>query len=369
MRAYAIVIAGLIVILGSIALLVGNRSMPGKGAGFQPPPVTIEAAMTELEQRQQFLHSVGTLQAVRGIDVTSESSGQITEINFQSGDQVQKGQLLLVLNDAVEHAAKRNQTAALKLAQLQFDRDKKLARTKSISNTQFDQSRSALEQATAQLAETEARLNNKRIHAPFNGTVGIRAVELGDYVSPGDLIVTLQDLTQLNLDFTVPAQSVPLLAVGQAVSFTVSAYPGKIFNGQILALDAKVETSTRNLKVRARVTGETGLLPGMFAEVKVTVGESRQQVVVPETAITYSLHGNSVYVVEKSAKGLTVRSQIVKTGEVRNGRVAILSGLDTGSQVVISGQNKLYPGATVAVNESSILLPRAAASTDKRKSH
>jgi len=369
MRAYAIVITGLTVILGSVALLVANRSIPGAGSAFRPPPVNIEAAAAELEPRQQLLHSVGTLQAVRGIDVTSESSGQITEINFQSGDQVHKGQLLLVLNDAVEQAARRNQSAALKLAQQQFDRDKKLFRTRSISTTQFDQSRSALEQATAQLAETEARLNNKRIHAPFTGTVGIRAVELGDYVSPGDLIVSLQDLTELNLDFTVPAQSVPLLAVGQAVNFTVSAYPGKTFSGQILALDAKVETSTRNLKVRARVTGETGLLPGMFAEVKVTVGTPRQQVVVPETAITYSLHGNSVYVVEKSPQGLSVRSQIVKTGEVHNGRVAVLAGLAPGSQVVISGQNKLYPGATVTVSESALLLPKTAVSNDPNGRH
>ncbi len=361
MRAYLVVVAILAVIFGGLALVLGGRSLSGGERGFQPPPVKVEVAEARVEDRTRYVQAVGSLRARYGVDVTSESSGQVVEINFESGDQVSQGQLLLVLNHKQEDAAYASQRAALDLAQLQYDRDKQLLAKRSISRTQFDQSRSRLDQAKAQLAETEARLANKRIRAAFDGTVGIRDVQLGDYVSPGDKITTLQNLSELELDFSVPAQLVPLIKPGLPVEFRVSAYPGTVFTGEVIALNAKVETSTRNLRVRARVSGETGLLPGMFAEVRVSVGEPVGVVVVPETAISYSLHGNSVYVVENGDSGLHVRDQIVTTGEVRQGRISVLSGLSAGQSVVSAGQNKLYPGAAVApATDSTSAQPKQA---------
>jgi membrane fusion protein, multidrug efflux system len=353
MRAYSIVAILLVAIFGSIALVLWGKSMQRANQDFQTPPLVVESTTARRESRAQYLQAVGTLRARRGIDVTSKSSGEVIEINFESGDSIEKAQLLVILNNEVEQASKLSQLAAVKLAKLQYDRDVKLQRKKSISQTQLDQSRSELDQARAQLAETEARLSDKQIRAAFSGSVGIREVDLGDYISPGTLITTLQDLTELELDFTIPAQAVAQIKVGLPIQFRVSAFPGKVFHGEVLALNTKVDASTRNLKVRAKVTAEKGLLPGMFTEVQVTVGEPQSLVTIPETAVSYSLHGNSVYVVEKSDKGLAAKSQIITTGEARNGWVSVFTGLEEGMVIVSAGQNKLYPGAAIVLSEEN----------------
>lgn len=367
MRAYAIAIGLLVAIIGSISFVVATKFMAFAEMDFTPPPISVMVTQSRLEPREQRLHTIGSLQAIRGVQVSSEASGQVTEIAFDSGDRVKKGQLLLVLNDRVEAAARESQLAALKLAQLQFTRDEKLLRKNTISQTQFDQSRSNLDQAVAQLAETEARLATKRISAPFDGVIGIREVDLGDYVSPGTLITTLQDLSEFKLDFSVPAKHVPVIAVGQAVEFQVSAFPEREFSGVIQARDAQLDINTRSLKVRARVAEQQGLLPGMFADVAITIAKPIDRVTLPETAISYSLHGNTLYIVEpqagtegdsKSNGGLRVRSQLVTTGQVEDGRVAILEGLEAGSSVVTTGQNKLYSGAAVVVQQDDLDQPQ-----------
>lgn len=356
MKAYAIAIALLLVIFGSIGGFLYKRFAAFGNMNFTPPPVTIAASVANVETWSETLNAVGTIRSVRGVELTSETSGEIIEIRFKSGDRVQAGQLLVVLNDREQLAARRNQAAAVDLAELLYKRDASLIERKSIPQTQFDRTSADLERARAQFAETEARLANKRIEAPFAGTIGINRVEIGDFISPGTVIATLQDHTALEIDFTVPGRYVPTLRPGLHADVHVDAYPERTFGAKVIAVDARIDPNTRNVLLRARLEDNEGLLPGMFAVLDVDLGEERQVVTVPETAMTYSLQGNTVYVIQPTEDGaLTADARVVKAGKVRDGRVAVLDGLKAGDRVVSVGQNKLYRGARVLIDESVTL--------------
>jgi membrane fusion protein (multidrug efflux system) len=351
-RAYLFVFVLLAVIFGSIGGYLYSRFTAMASQDFTPPPVTTAAAVAQAESWKSYLEAVGTIRAVRGVELTSETSGEITSISFESGDQVEKDQLLLVLNDDVEQAARENEIASLELAQILFDRDAKLIKQNSIPQSQYDRSRADLARASAQLAETEARIRNKRIFAPFSGTVGIRRVDVGDYVSPGTEIATLQDRSELEVDFTLPARYAPQLRPGLPIFLQVGAFPERSFAAELVALDSAVDAATRNLLLRAKVLESDGLLPGMFAILQVDLEKERQVITVPETAVTYSLQGNTIFVLEQNEAGeLVANSRIVETGETRGGRTAILTNLAAGERVATVGQNKLYRGVRVVIDE------------------
>lgn len=353
MRAYIATILVLILLFGSIAGFMYLQSSGSGDSNYAPPPVVIAAATSTIETWDQYLDSVGTIKAVQGVELSSETSGQITALNFNSGDVVSKGDLLLILNDTVEQASKQNQIASLELAKILHERDAKLITQKSIPQSQYDRSRADLQRAKAQLTETEARLSQKRITAPFNGTLGIRRVDIGDYVSPGTVIASLQNLTELEVDFTLPSQAGPLLAKGQVIAVAAAVYPDQQFTATLVAMDSRVDTNTRNIAVRAKLAPGSKLLPGMFVTLRIALKREEQVVTVPETAVTYSLHGNTVFVIKPDTDGnsLTQEPVIVEVGEVRDGRIAIYSGLAPGEQIVTAGQNKLFRGALVAIDE------------------
>jgi len=356
MRGYLVAIAVLLVIFGSIGAYLYQRFSAFADMDFSPPPVTIAASTAQREVWRETLDAVGTIQSKRGVELTSETSGEITRILFESGDQVRAGQLLVVLNDEIERASRENQAAALELARILFERDQALIERGSIPQTQLDRSRADFERARAQLAETEARLDNKRIEAPFAGTIGISRVDVGDYVSPGTVLATLQDHTELEIDFTVPARHAPKLAPGLEVSVQVDAFPGRTFPAVVTAVDARVDPGTRNVLLRARLEQTDGLVPGMFAVLDVDLGERLEVVTVPETAMTYSLQGNTVFVIEPTEAGsLTAVARVVRAGRVQGGRVAVLEGLEPGERVVSVGQNKLYRGVRVVIDEDVAL--------------
>ena len=353
MRAYLTAIGLLLAIFGAIGGYLIIRFSALAAMDFSPPPVTVAAAEARRETWSGYLEAVGTIKARRGVELSAEGSGEVAAIHFESGDRVEKGALLAVLNDQMERASRDNRRAALKLAEILHERNSKLLEQASISQTRYDQSSADLAQARAALKEAEAQLDRKRIRAPFAGVIGIRRVEVGDYASPGAVIATLQDASELEIDFTLPARYAPRLKQGLAVQVRVDAFPERRFAAEIAALDARVDPATRNLSLRARMLETGGLLPGMFASMRVETDDARPVATVPETAVTYSLQGNVVYLVrEREAGGLTAEARVVEVGEVRDGRAAVLSGIEGGEQVVTAGQNKLYRGVQIVIDES-----------------
>ena len=352
MRGYFVAIVLLVAIFAPIGGYYYSQNNASSGADFTPPPVTIGASTAEAATWSTRLDAIGTIKATRGVELSSEESGEIIAINVTSGSQVTAGELLITLNDQIEQASKERQIANLDLARLLFERDSKLVRKKSIPQSQYDRSKADLDSALAQLAETEARLDNKRINAPFSGSIGIIHVKVGDYVEPGTKITTLQDLSELEIDFTVPERHFPSLRPGLNITVRSSALPDRELHATLQALDTRVESSTRNLLLRARLRDSAGLLPGMFAELTIDLATPVLLVTVPETAVSYSLHGNIVYVVERDGESLTVTPRIVTLGDSREGRIAILDGVAAGETVVSAGQNKLYRGAAVVIDQT-----------------
>ncbi|AHL76560.1 RND transporter [Stutzerimonas stutzeri] len=335
------------------------------------PPIDVEAVVSSRQPWQSRLPAIGTLTASQGIDLSVEIAGTISDVQFRSGEKVSKGQPIVLLDSEIEQASLTAAEADLHLAKVEFERARSLIDRQAISRSEFDRLNAESQKAAATVAQLKASLAKKRILAPFSGTIGIRQVDVGDFVAAGTPIATLQDLSTLFVDFYLAEQQVPLLALGQPVRIQVAAFPGEQFEGKIVALNPKVETTTRNVQVRAELAnpGER-LLPGMFADLQVLLPSEEPQVVVPETAITYTLYGNSVLVVkegqapepeegteapERREPYLVVERRFVETGERRDGRVVILKGIEAGEQVVIAGQLKLDTGAHVAIAEKRTL--------------
>lgn len=351
MRAHLVVVVILLAIFGSIGAFLYNKFATLAATDFTPPPIAVGATQSIRTAWPSQLEAVGTIRATRGVQLSAEAAGEVTSIEAQSGQSLRAGDPILTLNDNVEQAAKKRQEANLKLARLLFERDARLVKQNSIPQSQYDRSQADLESAIAQLAETEARIANKRIVAPFDGTVGIIQVKVGDYVETGTSITTLQDLGELEIDFSVPARYTPDLRPGLELTVITSAYPNSKFRARLQALDSRVDPGTRNIMLRAQLADSEGLLPGMFARLIIDLDKPRQVVSVPETAVSYSLHGDVVYVISQVTGGLEANPVVVETGAISNGRIAITSGLLGGERIVTAGQNKLYPGARVTIDE------------------
>jgi len=327
------------------------------------PPIAVSAVLAEQLPWQECLPAIGSLTAAQGINLTAEVAGTVRELLFKSGEKVSKGQPLLQLDDAVERATLAAAEADLGLSKVEFERIRTLLEKKLASQSDFDRQSAQLQRNSATVAQLKALLAKKRIIAPFAGTIGIRQVDVGDFLNAGTPIATLQDLSTLYVDFFLPEQAVPQLAVGQKVQLEVAAWPQQPFTGELTAISPKVDEATRNVQIRASLPNpDEKLLPGMFANLEVLLPEIPQRIVLPETAITYSLYGNSVYViVEKPAenaeaeKELVVERRFVETGARRGGKVVIVKGLVSGEQVVSSGQLKLDNGARVAIAEDNAL--------------
>ena len=334
-----------------------------QGFSKPKPPISVAVATASERPWQMRLPTVGSLKALQGVDLSLESSGTVTELKFESGQKVKAGQPLLQLDSAVEAALLETAKADLGLAQLDFGRGSQLIDSRAISKGEYDRLSAVLQKERATVNQLNAALAKKRILAPFSGTIGIRQVDVGDYLASGTKIATLQDLSSLYADFYVPEQSVPKLAVGQEVQVHVSAYPTLTFPGILSAINPKVESSTRNVLVRATLANpDNKLLPGMFSSLQVLLPDPQAQVVIPESAITYTLYGNSAYVVaqkksedgslEKDANGqpiLIAERRFIETGERRDGLVLVTKGLSSGEQVVSAGQLKLDTGAHIAI--------------------
>jgi membrane fusion protein (multidrug efflux system) len=340
-----------------------------QGFSAPKPPISVAVATATERPWQARLPTVGTLKALQGVDLSLETDGTVIDVQFESGQKVKAGQPIIRLDSAVESALLETAQADLGLAQVDYSRGSQLVGSQAISKGEFDRLSAVLKKSKATVNQLRAALGKKSILAPFSGTIGIRQVDVGDYVATGTMIATLQDLSSLYVDFFVPEQSVPKIAVGQPVQLIVAAFPTEEFPGTISAINPKVENSTRNVQVRATLANPDGkLLPGMFASLQVILPDPQPQIVVPESAITYTLYGNSVYVaaqkkaedgsVEKDDKGqpvLIAERRFVETGERREGMVIITKGVKNGETVVTAGQIKLDNGAHIAISDDKTL--------------
>lgn len=335
-------------------------------ANFQPPPATVSTATAERQAWQPRIAAVGQLSAVRGVDVSNEVEGTVSEIAFASGDTVAKGDMLVQLDDSIEQAQLPGLVAQMKLAELNVSRTRELIGRSLAAEEDLDRATSQLEQMQSSVASLKATIAKKQVRAPFDGTLGIRQVNLGEFLPAGTPIVTLQALDQLHIDFTLPEEFVDDVVRGQKVNVRVSAWPDQIFTGTLEAASVKVDPSSHNFAVQAVIDNpEHRLRPGMFADISVLAGDTQPVVAVPKTAISYSLHGDAVFVVEKAkANGgeqpaLVARQKFVRVGESNGELVAVVEGIEPGDEVVTSGVQKLHDGMAVNVNNEVALLTEA----------
>jgi membrane fusion protein, multidrug efflux system len=362
-------------------------------AKMVPPAATVTAERATTESWIDRVRAIGTVVAIEGVDVAPQVGGLVTNYFFDSGQDVEKGQKLVKLDTSVEEADLADHKATLQQTNLDLERHSRLVKTSAVSQATLDATLAKRDSAAASVQKTEALIAQKNITAPFAGRLGLRRVEKGQYVSPGQALVWLQALDPIWVDFPVPEAAIGKLKVGSQIELAADAFPGETFKGEVEAFDAKLGQDTRTLMVRARLpNSDRKLLPGMFANVAVLVGGAKQYVTVPRTAVTYGLYGDSVWVVKDSVakpaavdaptasaepvgsaiaadsaptgavpaeKALTAERRFVRVGPSEGDRVAIIEGVEAGEEVVTSGQLKLQPGATIKVDNSGALKPPA----------
>ena len=344
----------LIVALGSFKFLQIREAI-AQGSSFQMPPEAVTTVVAAEEEWPSTLSSIGSVVAVQGVTVAADLPGIVERIAFESGSAVRKGDLLVLLDSSQEKAQLAAAESAQKLARMNLERMSGLTQKGVTSKAELDRMVAESEQAEARVGEIRATIDRKRIRAPFAGVLGIRQVNLGQYLNGGDAVVSLQALDPIFVDFTVPQQEAARMAVGHQVSLSGEGLVAGAA-GAIAAIDSVVDEATRNVRVRASFdNGERRLKPGMFVEASVALGASAKNITLPTSAINYAPYGDSVYVVEEMTgpNGQTyqgVRQQVVKLGGSRGDQVAVLTGVRAGEQVVSSGVFKLRPGAAVLVN-------------------
>lgn len=355
-----------------------------------PPPATVTAEKALTERWTDRVHSIGTLLAIQGVDVAPQVGGLVTDYFFDSGNDVDKGAKLIQLDTSVEEADLADNKATLLQANLDFVRQSDLVKKGATSQAVLDQTIAKRDSAAASVQKMEAIIRQKTILAPFAGRLGLRRVEKGQYVTAGQALVWLQSLDPIWVDFPVPEGDMAKFKVGSPIEITVDAFRGQVFKGEVEAFDARLSQDSRTLMVRGRVPNpDRTLLPGMFANAAVLAGEPKEVVTVPRTALTYTLYGDSVWVVKESAPEpalsaptassepvgsaaaadatgtvpvepkLTVERRFVRVGPTQGDRVAILEGVSAGEEVVTSGQLKLQPGAAVKIDNTEALKPPA----------
>ena len=327
-----------------------------EGAAFQPPPEAVTTIVASEAQWPATLSAIGTMVAVQGVTVSADLPGTVDRILFESGQAVKAGEVLAVLDTRQEQAQLAALEAQRDLARVTFERLQGLLNEHVISQAEFDRASAELRQTDARVGEVRAVIDRKTIRAPFAGILGLRQVNLGQYLAGGGELVTLQSLSPIHANFGVPQQSASQISVGRAVRVTTDDGSGTQWAGRVTAIDSQVDEATRNIQIQATLANPDGRLrPGMFVQAEVVLGPSHPLVAVPASAISYAPYGDSVFVVTdlKDPNGRTyrgVRQQVVKVGPARGDQVSVISGIKAGEEIVTSGVFKLRNGAAVLVN-------------------
>jgi membrane fusion protein (multidrug efflux system) len=332
------------------------QAMAQQFAAMQPPPEAVTTIVAAREDWPATLNAIGTVAAVQGVTVSADLPGIVDRIAFDSGRTVRKGDILVQLDTRQEEAQLAGAEAQQQLARLNFERMQELVAQDAVSRAEFDAAAAAHTQAEARLREIRATIERKTIRAPFTGVLGIRQVNLGQYLTGGDPVVPLQSLDPVYVNFGVPQQAAGEMRLGRKVEIAVGELGGSVFTGRVSALDSVVDATTRNVQVQATLANPGGRLkPGMFVQAHVMLGAGDQVIPVPASAINYAPYGDSVYVVSdmQDTQGQTyrgVRQQVVKLGAARGDQIAVLAGIEPGDEIVTSGVFKLRNGAAVQIN-------------------
>ncbi len=357
-----LVMIGLVLLL--IAVIAGIKvwTIMTMVAGMKPPePPTVTSIKASYDNWQPTLDAVGTLRAVRGADLAFDVSGVVTEVNLVSGAEVKQGDVLVQLRDDDEVAQQRQAEAAAALAKVMYDRFARQLEAKAISRADYDKAAADLKVKQAAVQQARAIVAKKQLRAPFTGRAGIVTLSPGAFVNAGTPVVTVQQLDPVYIDFSLPQRNLGELAAGQRATLTLDAFAGRTFEATVSAIDPKVDGETRNVRIEASAANPDGVLvPGMFANVSVDVGQSERRLTLPQSAITFNPYGETVFIVKasdkKDAAGKpalpTAQQAFVTTGARRGDQVAILSGLDEGVEVVTSGQLKLKNDTELKIDNS-----------------
>ncbi len=323
------------------------------------PPQTVSTAMAAMQEWQPRIEAVGSLRAVNGADLSFEVPGIVKEIRFMSGDDVAAGDILLTLRSDDDMGKLAALQATAELSEINYQRDQQQFKIKAVSQATVDADAANLKNAKAQVAEQQAVVDKKTLRAPFAGHLGVRLVDVGQYIGAGAGVVTLQALDPIYADFFVPQQALNQVRLEQGLTIKIDTYPNQDFAGTITAINPKVDSATRNVQVRATLKNpDRRLLPGMYATIAIAAGGKQRYVTLPQTAVAYNPYGETVYVVDdkgKDANGqpqLVARQTFITAGPTRGDQVAILAGVDEGQTVVTAGQVKLHNGSTVVIDNS-----------------
>jgi membrane fusion protein (multidrug efflux system) len=359
----------LLVLLAAVALVVGGvwaykfytlHALQQRMATMMIPPVTVSTAIAPSDVWQRQFHSVGGFAAVQGVTVSNQIEGSVAKIAFESGQHVKAGDLLIQQDISTDEALLRGLVAQADLAKITLDRARELRANDTNSQADLDSAEAQARASSSAVDNERALIGKKTICAPFSGLVGIRQVDLGQFLPAGGSIVTLQALDPIYVNFTLPQQDVADLHVGQSVRVTVDAYPGAVFEGKVNAINSKVDDATRNIQVQATIPNkDERLLPGMFAGVDLILPRQDHFVTLPETAIVYNPYGDAVYVIERTktpsgAQLLVARQHFVTLGDARGDEVAVVKGINAGDEIVTAGQLKLHNGSPVIVNNAVV---------------
>ncbi len=357
-KAFALVILALIIVFGGIFGFKAfvNRKISEVMAHMPKPVVTVSATTARTELWHPHLQAITSLTAVQGVEITPQIAGNVTAIHFHSGQYVHAGTVLVEIDDSNQLAQLASDEAQLRLARINLRRTRALIATKAASQSQLDSAVALYQSDAAALKDIHATLNKLAIRAPFSGDLGIRQVNIGQYLTPGNKIVDLQSWNPLYANFTLPQSELHDIRVGMPVQVGTNAYPGQIFNGKVTALGASVNPTTRQIEAQAIIANpENRLRPGLFGELTVVRDTEEKVLTVPVSALSYNTFGDYVYVIEKETRnGKTVEvahQQVIQTGKERNGRVSIVSGLKAGDQVITAGQVKLVDGSLVKISD------------------
>jgi membrane fusion protein (multidrug efflux system) len=356
-----IMVLGLVVVLGGIFgwKAYQGAKMAATMASMKPPPAAVSSAVVKAETWRSELNAVGTLRAVQSTDLTAETAGIVRDILFESGAEVKRGTPLVRLDSSTEQARLKSLEAQVALARATFERDTRLIGQGHVSQARLDTSKSSLDSLLAQVEEQKAVIAKKTITAPFSGRLGIRQVNLGQFIQAGTPMVELRQMDPIYANFTLPERYLDAIGQGQDVRFAVAPFPGRTFTGKVTAVSPQVDAASRSVAVQATIANpDRTLRPGMSAQMTVGLPEERTVLTLPQSAVTYNPYGNAVFLIVDKDGARTVQTTPVKTGEIRGGAIEILDGVQAGQEVVSVGQNKLRNGVTVAV-DNRVIPPQA----------